>query len=236
MVMRAFGFLTVAGRSAPPDGSTLEWFPLVGAIVGSVVGGVWYGAEHLWPPGPAAALTVAADLAVTGMLHFDGLADTADGVLPHMDRSRRLSVMSDPTIGAFGLAVAVMVLFLRWTSFASITPNVLLIAGIWCASRTVMAVTVRAVPYAKEAGGLASRFIGTRGWVTVGAIGVLSSFGLGIVADRGIGALAIGVVFLTGAAVVGFCRVRLGGFTGDVLGAAGLLAETAGLLLAAAKW
>lgn len=234
--MRAFGFLTVVGRSTPPDDSTLEWFPLVGAIIGSVVGAVWYGAEHLWPRGPAAALAVAADLAVTGMLHLDGLADTADGVLPHMERSRRFSVMSDPTIGAFGLAVAVTVLLFRWTSFAVIAPNVLLIAGIWCASRTVMAVAVRTVPYAKEAGGLASRFIGTRRWVTVGAIGALLSFGLGVLADRGVGALAIGVTFLAGAAVVGFCRVRLGGFTGDVLGAAGLLAETAGLLLAAAKW
>jgi adenosylcobinamide-GDP ribazoletransferase len=236
MVIRAFGFLTVVGRSTPPDGSTLEWFPLVGAIIGLVVGGVWYGAEHLWPRGPAAALAVAADLAITGMLHFDGLTDTADGVLPHMERARRLSVMSEPTIGAFGLGVAVVVLLFRWTSFAVITPNVLLVAGIWCASRTVMAVTVRIVPYAREGGGLASRFIGTRRWVAVGAIGVLSSFGLGILADRGIGALAIGVAFLTGAAVVAFCRVRLGGFTGDVLGAAGLLAETMGLLLAAAKW
>lgn len=235
-MIRAFGFLTVVGRSTPPDGSTLEWFPLVGAIIGLVVGGVWYGAEHLWPRGPAAALAVAADLAITGMLHFDGLTDTADGVLPHMERARRLSVMSEPTIGAFGLGVAVVVLLLRWTSFAVVTPNVLLIAGIWCASRTVMAVTARIVPYAREGGGLASRFIGTRRWVAVGAIGVLSSFGLGILADRGIGALAIGVAFLTGAAVVAFCRVRLGGFTGDVLGAAGLLAETMGLLLAAAKW
>jgi adenosylcobinamide-GDP ribazoletransferase len=236
MVIRAFGFLTVVGRSTPPDGSTLAWFPLVGAIVGLVVGGVWYGAEHLWPRGPAAALAVAADLAITGMLHFDGLTDTADGVLPHMERARRLSVMAEPTIGAFGLGVAVMVLLLRWTSFAVITPNVLLIAGIWCASRTVMAVTVRIVPYARDGGGLASRFIDTRRWIAIGALGVLSSFALGILADRGIGALAIGVAFLTGAAVVAFCRVRLGGFTGDVLGAAGLIAETMGLLLAAAKW
>jgi adenosylcobinamide-GDP ribazoletransferase len=236
MVIRAFGFLTMVGRSTPPDGSTLEWFPLVGAIVGLAVGGVWFGAEHLWPRGPAAALAVAADLAITGMLHFDGLTDTADGVLPHMDRARRLSVMSEPTIGAFGLVVAVTVLLLRWTSFAVITPNVLLIAGIWCASRTVMAVTVRIVPYARDGGGLAARFIGTRRWITVGATGALASFGLGILADRGIGALAIGVVFLTGAAVVAFCRKRLGGFTGDVLGAAGLLAETMGLLLVAAKW
>lgn len=235
-MIRAFGFLTVVGRSTPPDGSTLEWFPLIGAIIGLVVGGVWYGAEHLWPRGPASALAVAADLVITGMLHFDGLTDTADGVLPHMERARRLSVMSEPTIGAFGLGVAVVVLLFRWTSFAVITPNVLLIAGIWCASRTVMAVTVRIVPYARDGGGLASRFIGTRRWIAVGAIGVLMSFGLGILADRGVGVLAIGVAFLTGAAVVAFCRKRLGGFTGDVLGAAGLLAETMGLLLVAAKW
>ena len=235
-MIRALGFLTVVGRSTPPDRSTVEWFPLVGVAVGSAVGGIWLGAGHLWPRGLAAAVAVVADLAITGMLHFDGLVDTADGVLPHLDRERRLAVMTEPTVGAFGVAAAVAVLLLRWASLAAIAPKVLLIAALWCTARTVMAVTVRAVPYAREGGGLVFRFIGGRGWIPVGIIGAVLAVGLGLLGDGIRGAVAVGVAAVAGAAVIGFCRGRLGGYTGDVLGAAGVLAETVGLLVAAARW
>ena len=99
-VRRALAFLTPLGRAAVPDSRTMSWFPVVGALVGAVVGCVWWGADRLWPPAVAAALTVAADLALTGMLHVDGLADSADGLLPHLPRKRRLEVMADPAIGA----------------------------------------------------------------------------------------------------------------------------------------
>lgn len=235
-MIRAFGFLTVVGRSAPPDPSTLEWFPVVGAAIGLAVGGAWWGAARAWPHGPAATIAVLADLALTGMLHFDGLVDAADGVLAPMDRERRLSVMRDPTIGAFGLCAGAMILLLRWTTLDAIPPNVLLIGALWCMSRTVMAATVRFVPYARSGGGLASRFVDDRRRIPVAAIGALLAFGLGFAADRVVGVAAVGVVALSGAGVVAFCRVRLGGFTGDVLGAAGIIGETAGLLLVASKW
>jgi adenosylcobinamide-GDP ribazoletransferase len=236
VVIRALGFLTVVGRSTPPDRSTVEWFPLVGVAVGAVVGGIWLGAGHLWPRGLAAAVAVVADLAITGMLHFDGVIDTADGVLPHLDRERRLSVMTEPTVGAFGVAAGIAVLLLRWASLAAMAPKVLLIAALWCMARTVMAVTVRAVPYAREGGGLVSRFIGGRGWIPVGITGAVLAVGLGLLGDGIRGAVAVGVAAVAGALVVGLCRVRLGGYTGDVLGAAGVLAETIGLLVAAARW
>lgn len=235
-MIRALGFLTVVVRSTPPDRTTLEWFPLVGAVIGATVGGIWWGAGHLWPPGLAAAVAVVADLAITGMLHLDGVIDTADGVLPHLDRDRRLAVMSEPTIGAFGIGAAIVVVLLRWASLAAIAPKVLLIAGLWCMARTVMAVTVRAVPYAREGGGLVSSFIGGRRSITVGAVGTAVAVGLALIADGTIGVVAVAAAASTGAGVVAFCRTRLGGYTGDVLGAAGMLAETVGLLVAAARW
>ena len=69
------------------------------------------------------------------MLHVDGLADSADGLLPHMPRERRLEVMSDPTVGAYGVAVTVCVLLLRFAALASMPPSILLIAGsvVWFA-------------------------------------------------------------------------------------------------------
>ena len=81
---RAVAFLTCLGGPAVPDARTLSWFPVVGAALGLVVGGAWWGAEQLWPPAVAAALVVALDLALTGLLHLDGLVDSADGLLPQV--------------------------------------------------------------------------------------------------------------------------------------------------------
>lgn len=235
-MIRALGFLTIVGRPAPPNPSTLRWFPLAGALIGAIVGGLWWGAAQLWSPALAAALVVAADLAITGMLHLDGLTDTADGVLPHLERSRRLAVMVEPTVGAFGVGVAVVVLLVRWAAFAALAPNALLIGGLWCVARTAMAVTVRAVPYAREGGGLASAFVGTRSWFGLALVGSTLGLGLGFLAAGAGGAAAVVVATAAGAGVVALGVSRLGGYTGDVLGAAGMMAESVGLVVAAARW
>src|SRR5438477_9484947 len=154
VVRRALAFLTPLGGAAVPDRRTMSWFPVVGALIGLAVGGAWWAADRIWPPMLAAAIAVAVDLALTGLLHVDGLADSADGLLPHMPRRRRLEVMAEPTVGAYGIAVTASVLLLRFGAFASMRPSVLLVAGAWCGSRTVMAVTARAVPDPRTAGGL----------------------------------------------------------------------------------
>ena len=200
------------------------------------MGAIWWGAGQLWASAVAATIAVAADLALTGALHVDGLADTADGVLPHLDRRRRLEVMAQPDVGAFAVATVVVTLVMRVTVLASMKPNVALVAAIWCASRTLMAVTARTIPYARaEGGGLASAFLGGSP-VPVAAVGTACSIALGIVAMGVGGVVAVGAVAVAGAAVVAFARRRLGGFTGDVLGAAGVIGETVGLLVAAARW
>jgi adenosylcobinamide-GDP ribazoletransferase len=257
----AVGFLTVVGGSARPDDRAAAWFAPVGAAVGLAVGGVWWAAGEAWDPLVAAVLAVAADAALTGLLHLDGLADTADGLLPPLDRSRRLAVMSTPDVGAFGVAVVVLTLLLRVAALASLAPDPLLVAGLWAASRAAMALTLATVPYARPTG-LATAFVGVQGASAeagpdasttpvahrrrrAGGRGhVLAAVG-GLV---GGGALAVGAGgWLPGSAavlglavafagVVGLARRRLGGFTGDVLGAAGVVGETVGLVLAAARW
>ena len=102
-------------RSIPPadPAGRSVWFGPAGALIGAVLGALWWGATNVWPAPVAAAIVVAADLAVTGLLHVDGLADSADGLLPHLDRERRLAVMATPDVGAFGVAVVAVVLLLR---------------------------------------------------------------------------------------------------------------------------
>ena len=237
---RAFGFLTVIGTARTPEPATLRWFPVVGATVGLVVGAVWWGADRLWPPLVAAVLAVGADLALTGMLHVDGLADSADGLLAPMSRARRLEVMATPDVGAFGVTVVAVVLLARVAGLDVTRPAPLLIAGLWCASRTLMAAAVTVLPYARPGGGLASAFRDrptgplARAALMVG--GAVAAFVLAFAGSGFSGMAAVAVAVAAGVAVLAFARIRLGGFTGDVLGAAGLIAESAGLVVAGARW
>ena len=90
----ALGFLTVVGGATPRDDRAPAWFGVVGALVGLAVGGAWWVAGELWPALLAAVIAVAVDAALTGFLHLDGLADSADGLLPPVDRAIRTAAPS----------------------------------------------------------------------------------------------------------------------------------------------
>jgi adenosylcobinamide-GDP ribazoletransferase len=215
------------------------WFPLVGALLGFVVGGVWWLAAKAWVGLLAGAIAVIVDLAVTGLLHFDGLADAGDGLIAPMSRERRLEVMADPAIGAFGAIIVAAVLLLRWSAFAALRPEPFVVAGLWCASRTSMIAITEFLPYARPTG-LVKQFLGSSARQRVlkrGAIvvGVGMSAGLVIVGRNLHGLVALGAELVAIALVAAFSRHRLGGYTGDVLGAAGVVGETIGLLILATR-
>ena len=279
-MLTALAFLTPlpVGAGRRPSGRTLLWFPLIGAILGGVLGMVWRLLDRvtLGQGLLVGILLVAADLALTGALHFDGLVDTADGLFAPVDctravpqsgehgsqatppdgeyrdaaaqeqgsgrtpggerRVRRLAIMSGPEVGAFGLATGVLGLLLRVACIAQLpSPRPLLLIGLWCASRTVMACVAAALPYARLEGGVASAFLeGMPEALIIGVPGVL----LALAAAAGDGfrgplAVMVGLVAALGVALL--ARRRIGGFTGDVLGACGFVCETVGLLVAAAR-
>jgi len=234
----ALGLLTVLGGAGEVRMGAVAWFPLVGAALGSALGAAWWALGRVWPPLVAGGLVVAADLALTGMLHADGLIDTADGLLPHLDRARRLAVMAEPQVGAFGVAAALVVLGLRFVALGSVTPasalkGVLLLGAIWMASRSVMGLAMAHLPYARETG-MASAFTGNR---TVTPVFGLTAAAAALVCWHAAAAPAVLGAELVGAGLVlWLAHRRLGGYTGDVLGAAGLLGETLALLVASARW
>jgi adenosylcobinamide-GDP ribazoletransferase len=241
-------FLTPLGGARPPAPGALAWFPPVGLALGAGLGAVWWAADGLWPPAMAAAVVVGADLGLTGLLHVDGLVDAADGLLAHgLPRERRLEVMHAPEAGAFGVAAAGAVLLLRWSALASLRPSPPLLGALWCLSRTAMAAIALSLPYARPGGGLATAFLpppaggagagaGTPSLMPVVAGGLALAVPAAVLwrPVPGLAALAAAALAATGVALA--ARRRLGGFTGDVLGAAGMLAETAGLVVAAARW
>lgn len=233
-VRQAVAFLTPLGGASGASPAALRWFPAVGAALGLVLGLVWWAAGEVWPAPVAAAVVVVADLGLTGLLHLDGLVDTADGLLAPLDRERRLEVMADPHAGAFGVAAAAAVLLLRWSALTALAPAPLLLAALWCMSRTTMVVTPRALPYVRPAG-LARPFLGPGGAGTAVA-GSLAALALAVLWRPLAGPVALMAAVAGAAAVAGLARRRLGGFTGDVLGAGGVVGETLGLVVAAARW
>ncbi|MHB1486284.1 MAG: adenosylcobinamide-GDP ribazoletransferase [Acidimicrobiales bacterium] len=235
---RVIAFLTPFGRAAVPQAGDLWYFPLAGAAIGLVLGLLWWLVAKAWAPGIAAVALVIGDLAVTGMLHIDGVADSADGLLaPHMERPRRLEIMAEPFIGAFGVAVVGVVLLARWVGASAIVASPWLIGGLWCASRSTMAVAIEVLDYARPEGGLATVFVRSdpEPWL-VGSLGLILSLVLVLVWKPGPGAVALSAAIVSSLAVLELGRRRLGGFTGDVLGAAAVVGETVGLLVAAVRW
>ena len=247
---QALAFLTPLGGPAPPSGAAFVWFPVVGALLGSALGSIWWTAENALGVFAAAALVVTADLALTGALHFDGLLDSADGLLPHLPAERRLAVMAEPHVGAFAVAAGVTALLLRTAALTALGPSrPLLLAALWSLSRTVMAVTALTGRYARTRG-LASSFLSNparkegaaagegssdagRTWIMPAAIGGVLFVGLAAIDDpRSL--VAVVAAGLAAAGVTALAHRRIGGFTGDTLGAGGVVAETVGLLTAVA--
>ncbi len=283
---RAVTFLTplpLPGRAGGGlDAGALTWFPLVGAAIGLSSGWAWRAARRLGlGPLGAAAVAVLADVAGTGALHLDGLADTADGLFAHgspgaaLTRSDRLSIMAAPDVGAYGALALAGAAALRLAALAELEAPVAFLAATSCASRSLMALAARHLPYARKDGlatdlslrgatpGTAStagpepggcsredaeprRFRGDAqsrpfrgdapGGFDVPTLAAAAGLGAALVVAaaalgrRGAAALVAGTAAASGVLELG--RRRLGGFTGDVLGASGVVLECVALLAA----
>ncbi len=98
----------------------LGWYPLAGLLIGAILALLDRGLSELLPAGPTAALLVAALALLSGGLHLDGVADTADGMAVQGDRARRLTVMGEGTTGPAGVMALVLILLAQWSTLASI--------------------------------------------------------------------------------------------------------------------
>ena len=216
---------------AAPRGAQAAWaWPVAGAVVGSLAACIAALALALGlSPGIAAALTLAAQALLTGAMHEDGLADSADGLWGGWDKARRLEIMKDSHIGSYGVLALILVTLVRWSALASLlaTGSVFgSIIAVAAVSRTPMAVLMAWLPNARGAG--LSQSVGRPRADTAGiAVLIAVACGLGLVGWHTIGmVIAIACVSL---ALGLIARAKIGGQTGDILGAAQQLAEAAAL-------
>jgi adenosylcobinamide-GDP ribazoletransferase len=274
----AVGFLTVLPASSNPGPSALWWFPVVGGVIGGLVGMGWWGALQVWPPLVAAVIAVLLDVLITGAIHFDGLLDSADGLLAPVGkgeeaRQKRLGILKDVSVGSFGFVAGAVVILTMVAAITALgesslsrspvvligikgiarfqlpgvhvgasTPvrDVLCFVGLWAASRALVGLAMQLLPYARGQGGVASMFLANRrslALVSGEAILGLAIAGSALALWRvPLGLVALLVALVAGWALLLLGKLRLGGYTGDVLGACCVLVQLAGLLVAAGRW
>jgi len=215
-----------------------KYFPLVGVIVGGCSAGVLLLAGEIWSGALPALLAVAAGIVLTGALHEDGLADTADGFGGGRSRETRLVIMKDSRIGSYGALALGFSVALRVAALAVLPPWIgaaALIAA-HAGGRLAAGAAMTILPYAGDPA--ATRLSYVEAPPRSSEIAVASLFILIAslpLARTGVFVALIGL--LSGAALavclVAAARKLIGGYTGDVLGATEQMFEI-GLLLAVA--
>lgn len=234
-------FCTRLPVTAPSERRLAEaaWtFPIAGAVVGLIGGFVLWGALALsLPPFAAAVLAVAATALVTGCLHEDGLADTADGFGGGRERARVLAILRDSRIGTYGVIALIVSFLLRVGAVASLAASsaglaMLALIAAHAGARGALPLFMRAVPQARDDG-----LSATAGRPSAGVVAGAAALGLVVaLICVGFGVTLVSAILVAGAlAVLARLALRkIGGQTGDVLGAAEQASEIVILLAAAA--
>ncbi len=239
-ILRAFGVLTrlpLPGREAhmAMQPRSVWAYPLVGAVVGALSALVWFAAQFAGLGTPlAAGLAIAAQVLITGALHEDGLADFADGLGGGREKDTTLAIMRDSRIGAYGVIALILVLGLRWGGAAGLAVHNVL-AGLICAALlgrlAIVALLVFLAPARPEGFGAIVAHPPRR----AGLAALLLALVLVGVQMPPVTAI---MAFAAAAGAAGYvamrAKARIGGYTGDVLGAGAQAAETAALLVFAA--
>ncbi|MEW6165861.1 MAG: adenosylcobinamide-GDP ribazoletransferase [Pseudomonadota bacterium] len=233
------------GHSAEQLDQAARWFPAVGWIVGALGAAVTLAAALFWPPQIAVPLGMAATLLVTGAFHEDGLADSIDAFGGGWTRADVLRIMKDSRIGSYGaigIGMALLTKFMALEELLAVSSDLtffwVLVAG-HAASRFAATTLIHFLAYARDDDSSKSKPLATR--LDAGGLAVAALCGLApclpLLAALPPPRLAAGlalVALVTLLAARHFVK-RIGGYTGDCLGATQQLAEIAfylGLLCA----
>lgn len=241
-LLTAIRFLTIVPMPRPRN-ETVEhmvraaaFYPLVGALLGGALAGIAYASALVWPPGTVAAIVVVGWAVLTGGLHLDGLADVADGLGGGYTPARRLEIMKDVHVGAFGAVAVVCVLALK-IGFAGALGEGRLLKALVVAptlGRLAQVGLIAAFPPARRDGMAATfkqhlRPVDMAAAAATGLVVVFVVYGVW-------GPVLLGGVAVVGAAAGAVVSRLLGGLTGDVYGAFCEAAEVLALAVLSVPW
>jgi adenosylcobinamide-GDP ribazoletransferase len=216
--------------------SSARYFPLVGIFVGMVAAAVYVPASWWLPPLSAALISLAATLWLTGAFHEDGLTDTIDALGATPDRVKALAIMKDSRIGAYGAIGVIVVLMLKVSLLADMPIEVgaVTLIAAHALSRAYAVGLIAVLPYARDDADTSSKSKPLASRVSPTSTVVAVLFGalpwLAVVLYDGLAVqwlLALLLSFGTCAYCGWWFWRRLGGFTGDALGACQQLTEVA---------
>ena len=222
----ALGFLTIIplplNREVRPVdmGRSMACFPLAGAIIGGILAGMSAVLSTVLPRSVADFILIAALALITGGLHLDGLADTFDGLYGGKTREEALAIMKDSRVGAIGVVSLIFVIILKYITLLSVPAGLKYTALVVmpALSRWSMVLAAYLSGYARPTGGTGRDFIET---VSPMSLLIATAFalitGIGGLEWKG-GLIILWIGGLTIIWVIYFHR-RLGGVTGDTLGA-----------------
>jgi adenosylcobinamide-GDP ribazoletransferase len=224
-----------------------RYFPLVGALVGAINVGAWWLCSRCFPPAVSVGLMMAVSLLVTGAFHEDGFADVCDGFGGGATPERVLAIMKDSRVGAYGAIGVAMMLGVKWATLVALpgAAIALLVVGAHMMSRWCSIGLIWGLRYIRSDGdGKAKPLAGSLSgpnWVLSGLIGTLAltpvmlacDFSLNSPVSRAFFA-AVAAAVLTAFIAAAYFKRRIGGYTGDCLGAVQQLSELSFLLAALA--
>ncbi len=237
----ALQFLTICpfvGRLSCDDrqtGRSVAWFPVIGLMAGAGVAALDVVAMRVFGPLIASVIAVIALLAVSGGLHADGLADTGDGFLSARPKARILEIMRDSRIGAMGVLILVSVFALKCAALATVPAclrwQTLILMGL--AGRCSIVLQLAMLPYARPSGGLCSVFVSHRQMIDPWFSAIICALVSWVICARA-GLAASACSLLTLWLFTRWCHNKIGGFTGDTLGAGCEIIELVPALVGAA--
>ncbi len=229
------------GWSAAELNRATRYFPLVGLLVGGICAAVLWAALQFWPAGVAVLLAMLGGLLLTGAFHEDGLADSADGFGGGWETARVLAIMKDSRIGTYGTCALVIALLLKFASLSALGSAALLaLPLVHTLSRVPPLLITAGMAYVREDDSSRAKPVaeglGAAEWLTGSLLGIaplVVALALGLLTP--IRALALlAAVTLAGLVCARYFRQRIGGYTGDALGAAQQVCELSGYLVLAA--
>lgn len=212
------------------------FFPVIGVLIGGVAAAIVFGLDRVLPLFPSSVVGVLVLVAASAGLHMDGLADTADGLFSSRPRERVLEIMRDSHIGTMGVLAVVAVLLLKVSLLTSITEpdrwRLVLLAPV--AGRCGLLAVMSLFPYARTGGGLATVFRASgKQAVWLSAWAAIVAFAAGWLCASYRGLIIAGAALVLALLFGWYTRHRIGGYTGDTLGATSELVEILPFLVAA---
>jgi adenosylcobinamide-GDP ribazoletransferase len=227
--LRTLTVIPVPGRDTETFSRSLYWFPFVGLLLGLMQAALGYlGSRFAWNE-LSAVFVMLGGIALTRGMHADGLADLADGFWGGRTREAALKIMKDPSVGSFGAIALSGIMLLKWVillklvgtgSFEFIAAGVLL-------ARWTQVLLASTLPYARQEGGTAQAFVSGAGVPHIIVTSVLILVFLLTLLHADLSAFVVVIsAALSAAALTGVLSYRkIGGVTGDVLGAGSEMTE-----------